>query len=158
MRRLRAWLITDPLIVLATIVMGSLSLFASLWDRTGRAPHRVAQIWSRMLLAISGIRVKVEGVEKLVPGRSYVFVSNHLSLMDTPLVIGNVPVQFRFLAKKGLFRIPFIGGHLKRAGHVQVLRWAALAGERHLGRKNTPTLGWYPTSDNPLCKLFFWLR
>jgi 1-acyl-sn-glycerol-3-phosphate acyltransferase len=51
-----------------------------------------------------------------------VIASNHLSLMDTPLVLAHIPLQFRFLAKKGLFKVPFIGGHLKRAGHIAIPR------------------------------------
>ena len=42
--------------------------------------------------------------------------------MDTPIVLGHIPVQFRFLAKKSLFSVPFLGYHLKRAGHLSVPR------------------------------------
>jgi 1-acyl-sn-glycerol-3-phosphate acyltransferase len=118
----RALLFTDPLIVAATSVMGTASLAASLIDRSGRKPHSVARAWARMLLRVSGVKVNVEGLEHIQPEASYVFASNHLSLIDTPLAIANIPVQFRFLAKKSLFRVPFIGGHLKRAGHVAVPR------------------------------------
>jgi 1-acyl-sn-glycerol-3-phosphate acyltransferase len=47
--------------------------------------------------------------------------------MDTPLAMAHIPVQFRFLAKKGLYKIPFIGFHLKRAGHIPVYRGDARA-------------------------------
>ncbi len=121
-RTLRAIFVTAPLIILATAVMGTISLFASLMDRSGRLPHRVARVWARMLLAVSGVKATVEGVERIVPDGSYVFASNHLSLMDTPLVIAYIPAQFRFLAKRSLYKVPFIGGHLKRAGHIPVDR------------------------------------
>lgn len=127
---LRAALITDPLIVLATILMGTVSLATSLFDASGRAQHGVARLWARMLLRIGGVRVRVEGLERIAPDSSYVFVSNHLSYMDTPLVIAHIPVQFRFLAKKGLFLVPFIGYHLKRAGHIPVPRGDARASLR----------------------------
>src|SRR5206468_1206186 len=42
--------------------------------------------------------------------------------IDTPAVLGYIPLQFRFFAKKGLFRIPLLGGHLRRAGHFPVVR------------------------------------
>jgi 1-acyl-sn-glycerol-3-phosphate acyltransferase len=119
---LRAWLITAPLIILATVVCGTVSLAASLWDPSGRRPHRVAQFWARLLLKIAGVRVRVEGLERIAPGAAYVFVSNHLSLMDTPLVLAHIPVQFRFLAKRSLYKVPFIGYHLHRAGHIPVER------------------------------------
>jgi 1-acyl-sn-glycerol-3-phosphate acyltransferase len=119
---LRSLLITDPLIVLLTILMGSLSAVASLFDRAGRLQHRVARAWSRMLLRVSRVRVIVTGLDKLEPGKSYVFVANHASYMDTPVALAYIPVEFRFLAKQGLFLIPLLGWHLKRAGHLPVVR------------------------------------
>lgn len=122
MRRLRGLLIADPAIVLATIVYGSVSVLAALFDKTGVIPMRVARAWGRFLLAVSGVRVRVEGLENIDPNGSYIFVSNHLSYMDTPVVLSHVPVQFRFLAKRGLFQIPFLGTHLSQAGHIPVPR------------------------------------
>jgi 1-acyl-sn-glycerol-3-phosphate acyltransferase len=116
----RSLLITDPLIILSTILMGSVNLVVSLFDNGGRKQLEVARSWSRLLLKIAGIRMTVEGLEKIDPNGSYVFVSNHASFMDTPVVLGHIPVQFRFLAKQGLFSIPFLGHHLKRAGHLPV--------------------------------------
>ena len=65
---------------------------------------------------------EVHGIEKLDPRRSYVLVANHASYMDTPAVLSCIPLQFRFFAKKGLFSIPFMGWHLRRAGHLPVVR------------------------------------
>ncbi len=111
-----------PLICLSTIVMGSISFCCSFFDKTGNTQHRVARAWARQLLAIGGVRVRVEGLENIEPGGSYVFVSNHVSFMDTPVLMANIPVQFRFLAKQGLFQIPFLGNHLHRAGHIPIPR------------------------------------
>ncbi len=124
---LRAALFTDPLIVLLTAVMGTLSLVSTFFDKTGRSAHKIARRWARMLLKVSSVQVRVDGLENLSPSASYVFVSNHLSLMDTPVVIGHIPVEFRFLAKHGLFKIPFIGTHLRHAGHIPVPRGDARA-------------------------------
>jgi len=82
----------------------------------------VGRVWARSLLWITGVRVTVEGLEKIDLNRNYLFCSNHLSYMDTPVVLGTIPVQFRFLAKKSLFKIPFLGYHLHRAGHIPVPR------------------------------------
>lgn len=124
---LRSLLITDPLIVLSTIVFGSISLIFSLFDSTGHKQNTVARVWARVLLFVGGVKVHVEGLEKIHKDGSYVFVSNHLSYMDTPVVLANIPVQFRFLAKRGLFQIPFMGWHLARAGHIPVPRGDARA-------------------------------
>ena len=125
--------VTDPLIVLATIAFATVSVALSFFDPTGRRQARVAVAWSRTLLGVSGVRVRVEGLDNIAPGGVYVFASNHVSYMDTPVVLANVPVQFRFLAKRGLFTIPFLGTHLQRAGHIPVFRGNA--------RQNLKTLG-----------------
>ncbi len=124
---LRSILITDPLIVLATIIMGTVSMIASLFDKTGRTQHSVARGWARMLLAVSGVKVEISGAEKLDLEAPYVLAANHQSLMDTPLIIAHVPLEFRFFAKEGLFHIPFLGTHLRRAGHFPVVRGNARA-------------------------------
>ncbi len=119
---LRAYFITAPLIVLATIAFGLVSLIVSLFETSGHRQIAVARAWARFLLWGSGVRVKASGLEKIAPNGSYVFVSNHLSYMDTPVVLANIPAQFRFLAKSGLFKIPLMGTHLARAGHIPVPR------------------------------------
>jgi 1-acyl-sn-glycerol-3-phosphate acyltransferase len=119
---LRSLLFSTPLIALSTIVMWMGSFLASLVDRSGNSSHRVARVWGKMLLAVSCIRVSVAGLEKLDPGGSYVFVANHSSYMDIPAILSRFPQQFRFFAKQGLYRIPFLGWHLKWAGHLPVDR------------------------------------
>ena len=113
-------IVKAPLIVIATVVYGSVSLLVSFFDASGRKQIAVARAWARMLLRIGGVRVTVEGLEKIDPNAGYVFVSNHASYMDTPVVLSHIPAQFRFMAKDGLFRVPFLGSHLKRAGHIPV--------------------------------------
>jgi 1-acyl-sn-glycerol-3-phosphate acyltransferase len=122
MKRLRAFLFADPAIVLATVSYGAISILVSFFDRTGTTMNRLAQAWGRMLLRVSGVRVRVEGLDQIALDGSYIFIANHLSYMDTPVVLGNIPVQFRFLAKRGLFQIPFLGTHLGQAGHIPVPR------------------------------------
>lgn len=118
----RGVLITDPLIILATAFFGAINLAVSFFDSKGSKQIAIARAWARMLLRISGVNVTVEGLDKIDRGGSYVFASNHLSYMDTPVILANIPVQFRFLAKEGLFKIPLLGDHLKRAGHIPVPR------------------------------------
>ena len=133
MSALRAWLITDPLIALATILFATISMIVSLFDKAGRRQAAVARAWSQVLLAVSGVKVRVDGGEKISPDGSYVFASNHASYMDTPAALANIPVQFRFMAKKGLFSIPFLGWHLGRAGHIPVFRDNPRAAVKTLG-------------------------
>ena len=111
-----------PLIYLYTFVMGSLSLMLSLYDPEGRRQHWCAQVWCRLIARTTGARVRVHGLENIRAGTSYVFLSSHQSYMDIPAMLGYLPVQLRIAAKKVLFRIPFMGWHLSRAGHIPVDR------------------------------------
>ena len=112
--------VIDPLFILSTFLCGCVSIPLALIDKTGDSSMRVGRVWARSLLWITGVRVTVEGLEKIDLNRNYLFCSNHLSYMDTPVVMSNIPAQFRFLAKKGLFQIPFLGTHLSQAGHIPV--------------------------------------
>ena len=95
MSKIRALLITDPLIVLATVGFATVSLISSIYDPGNRRQAAMARGWARVLLWVSGVRVKVDGLENISPDGSYVFVSNHLSYMDTPVILANIRVQFR---------------------------------------------------------------
>jgi len=108
-------LVVDPLIILSTIFCGTVAAFTSPKTQTA-----MARLWGRSILKFARVKVEVSGLEHVEPGQGYVFVSNHLSYMDTPIVLASIPVDFRFLAKEELFKIPFMGDHLKRAGHIAV--------------------------------------
>ncbi len=119
---LRGLLITDPLIILSIVVFGAASLATSLVDGDGRKQAAIARRWARLMLRIARVRVAVEGLDRISEDAVCVIASNHLSFMDTPVVLAHIPVQFRFLAKHGLFKIPLLGTHLARAGHIPVFR------------------------------------
>jgi 1-acyl-sn-glycerol-3-phosphate acyltransferase len=110
----------DPLIILSTIVFGVISLVLSIGDRRGHRTIKIARAWAWSLLRIARVHVKVEGLNNIDPQGTCVLVANHLSYMDTPVMLTYIPADFRFMAKKGLFQIPFLGTHLKQAGHIPV--------------------------------------
>jgi 1-acyl-sn-glycerol-3-phosphate acyltransferase len=117
-----SWIYVIPLIILSTAAFGVVSFVISLFDHTPARQLKVARVWARSLLRIVGVKVTVEGLDRIRPGGNYVFVSNHVSYMDIPVVLGTIPEEFLFLAKAALFKIPFLGTHLKTAGHVSVPR------------------------------------
>jgi len=118
----RSLLITAPLIFIYTGIMGSLSVASSLFDSGGRIQHACARMWARMILWTARVRFRVRGVEHLQRARPYVLCVNHQSHMDIPIILAALPFQFRFAAKKDLFRYPFLGWHLRRSGHVAIDR------------------------------------
>jgi 1-acyl-sn-glycerol-3-phosphate acyltransferase len=129
-----------PAISLYTIVLGTVSIASSLFDRHGRFAHRCARAWSWLILKTTGVRVTVEGLERIDPAKPYVFVSNHQSIYDIPVVFSSLPYQLRIIAKDSLARFPVLGWHLRRGGHLFVdrrkpdhsgilRRWRALVAE-----------------------------
>jgi len=118
--RLRSYFIWDPLFWLYTIVLGSLSLLSSLFDRSGTVQHGFARLWSKMILGTIGAPVTVEGLEKIDTNKAHVYVVNHLSALDIPVLYAHLPFQFRILAKQELFRYPFMGWHLRLSGQIPV--------------------------------------
>jgi 1-acyl-sn-glycerol-3-phosphate acyltransferase len=129
-----------PAITIYTIVLGAVSLLSSLVDKGGFLAHGCARTWSRWILATTGVRVTVEGLNRVKPGTTYIFVSNHQSHYDTPVIFSALPFQLRIIAKASLARFPVLGWHLKRGGHLFVdrrhpdragilKRWRALVSE-----------------------------
>jgi 1-acyl-sn-glycerol-3-phosphate acyltransferase len=119
--RLRSYFFYDPLIWLYTIILGMLSLISSLFDSSGAVQHGFARLWARMILGTIGTRISIEGLEKIDTGRAHVYVVNHTSAIDIPVLYVSLPFQFRILAKRELFRYPFMGWHLKRSGQIPVV-------------------------------------
>ena len=111
-----------PAISVYTVVLGAVSLVSSLFDRRGYFAHRCARAWSWLILKTTGVRVAVEGLERITPGTTYVFVSNHQSIYDIPVIFASLPYQLRIIAKASLAQFPVLGWHLKRGGHLFVDR------------------------------------
>jgi 1-acyl-sn-glycerol-3-phosphate acyltransferase len=120
MARVWSYLYVIPLIAIATIGFAVTGTVVSWFDSDPRKQNWLERAWSNTLLWITGVTVRVEGAGNLQPDTNYVLVCNHVSYLDTPAVLGKVPVHFRFLAKAELFKIPFMGWHLARSGHVSV--------------------------------------
>lgn len=111
-----------PAISLYTIVLGTLSLLSVIVDRQGHLAHRCARAWSWLILKTTRVTVDVSGLEQLPRDASYLFLSNHQSIYDIPVLFWHLPFQVRILAKASLGRFPFLGWHLRRSGHVLVDR------------------------------------
>jgi 1-acyl-sn-glycerol-3-phosphate acyltransferase len=118
--RWRTNLIQAPAFMLVTMICGSLSLVVSFVDKSGHTQHRIAQVWARLCVWISGSKLTVRGAENLRRQPVAVYASNHTSYMDTPVIFASLPFQFRILAKKELWPIAFIGWYLDRSGQIPI--------------------------------------
>ncbi len=132
--RLRSYFFFVPAVYLYTGVLGTFALLASLFDGTGRLQHWFARTWSQVILKTVGIRVRVVGLEHIHPEQAAVYAANHSSAADIPVLYAHLPVQFRIMAKKELFRYPFLGWYLKRSGQIPIVYGDAHASLRSLNR------------------------
>ena len=137
--RLRSYGFYVPLVFLYTGVLGTAALGASLFDRSGRAQHRVARLWARMILAALGAPVEVCGLAEVDTTKPHLYVCNHLSAVDIPVIYAYLRFPFRIMAKKELFRYPFLGWHLRRSGQIPIDASNALHSMRSL-KLGTETL------------------
>ncbi len=111
-----------PARAIYTIVLGAISVLSILFERRGFFAHGCARAWSRLILKTTGVQVHASGLDALTPGKTYIFVANHQSIYDIPIVFDTLPYQVRIIAKQSLGAFPFIGWHLRRTGHLLVDR------------------------------------
>ncbi|MFQ5683115.1 MAG: lysophospholipid acyltransferase family protein [Candidatus Binatia bacterium] len=105
-------------------IMTSLVIFPlGLFDRRGKVAYEISRCWAWGILKISGIRLNVQGVERLDSSRQYIFMANHQSLLDIPILVQSLlEFQLRWIAKKELFYIPVFGWALWSSRHITVDR------------------------------------
>jgi 1-acyl-sn-glycerol-3-phosphate acyltransferase len=115
-------LAADVWIFVSTIVLGLYVIIATLVTRSGRTTDRVGRVWSRWIVRVCGIDLRVEGLEHLRPGQSYVLISNHLSNFDIWCTLASLPITVRFVAKKELLRLPVFGQALALSDHIVIDR------------------------------------
>jgi 1-acyl-sn-glycerol-3-phosphate acyltransferase len=115
-----------------TVVMATLSLLLWPFDRSGAMQHWCARWWCRLVALSIFARLQVHGTENLRRDQNYIYMANHSSLIDTPALFAYLPYQFKIMAKKELFYIPFMGWHLWTSGNFAV--------DRSDGRKTAKSL------------------
>jgi 1-acyl-sn-glycerol-3-phosphate acyltransferase len=117
-RTLLVWLIGLPITVLIFIFV----IISLAFDRSGNSIHSVSALWGRILLFLSGVTVEIKGVENILRDRPQIIASNHKGAFDILALQAFIPVQFRWVAKKSLFKIPIIGWSMSLAGYVSIDR------------------------------------
>ncbi|MEP6994822.1 MAG: lysophospholipid acyltransferase family protein [Acidobacteriota bacterium] len=118
LRSLGVWIV----IVVDTIFFGVLAVPLSLLPGGGEWFRRLSRGWSGVILAASGVKVRVVHPERLTRDGRFVIASNHESFYDIPVLFTTLPMPVRFLAKRNLFRVPFLGWSMAAAGFVPVDR------------------------------------
>lgn len=109
-------------VVVVIIIFGTAAIVVSFFDKQGNLSHIVARSWGQSILFASRIHVTVKGFSNIDPAKPYIFMPNHSSNFDIPVILAHLKVQFRWLAKAELFRIPLFGFAMKRVGYISIDR------------------------------------
>ena len=109
-------------VAVSTFCLGCIAILLSFFGLTGNPIHKIAEVWARSILAVGGIHVTVKGFSNVDPAKSYIYMSNHQSNVDIWVLLAHLPVQFRWLAKAELFRIPILSRSMRAAGYISIYR------------------------------------
>ncbi|HAR98509.1 MAG TPA: 1-acyl-sn-glycerol-3-phosphate acyltransferase [Syntrophus sp. (in: bacteria)] len=113
------------LVILGVAITGFVSFFCIVFPYISPGEnkiHKIANLWARILLLISATKVNVIGGENVLTRSPQIFMANHASDFDILIVLAHIPGQFRWIAKKELFRIPLFGRAMRNAGYIEIDR------------------------------------
>jgi 1-acyl-sn-glycerol-3-phosphate acyltransferase len=108
---------------LLTIFLALVTIACGIFETHGKKAYRINQFWTWIILRVGGIRLSIDGLENIDPQRSYIFVVNHQSNIDIPVLVQALPgFQLRWIAKKELLHVPFFGWAMWATKHVTIDR------------------------------------
>ncbi|MGH7798681.1 MAG: lysophospholipid acyltransferase family protein [Candidatus Binatia bacterium] len=118
-----------------TVPLAIVTILSGPFDPHGKRVYRISQLWTWFILRLGGISLNVRGLENIKPGQQYIFMVNHQSNIDIPVLIQSVvEFQLRWLAKKELLWVPFFGWAMWASKHITVDRANPLAAVKSLKR------------------------
>jgi len=117
------------------MILATITTLAGFFDRHGKAVYRINKFWTWAILRAGGVKLKVSGLEKLDPSCQYIFMVNHQSNVDIPILIQSLPrFQLRWIAKKELLWVPFFGWAMWATKHIAVDRANSISAVKSLRR------------------------
>ena len=109
-----------------SVVISAASYVAALFIKNekdkNRLYQRTARLWGALLTNAALIKVNVSGLENIPAGTAVIFTPNHQSYLDIFILLKILPVSFRFVIMRKLFKVPVIGHHITQAGFVSLDR------------------------------------
>jgi len=109
-------------LVFGTLFWAIMAIVFGMIPPRGHWTYPVGRLWSKGLLFCAWLRVETRFAVPLDPQARYVYMANHQSLFDIPVLLATLPGKTRFLAKKSLFQIPIFGWAMSIAGFIPVDR------------------------------------
>ncbi|MFQ6082254.1 MAG: lysophospholipid acyltransferase family protein [Candidatus Aminicenantia bacterium] len=94
---------------------------------------KLGEVAVNLAQKISGVKIEVLGLEKIDPRGTYVYMANHQSFIDGPLLFKLIPQPVRVLLKKEVFRVPLVGAGMKRIGFIPINRQDKFGAKKSIG-------------------------
>ena len=104
------------------IIVAVVTIIVSPFDRKGMITHYLSKYFGGGILLIAGVKVETEGLEKLNASDNYIFISNHLSYFDIPILMKAIPNNVRFIYKDSLTKIPILGWGMYLGKYIPINR------------------------------------
>ncbi len=122
MKRILVALIFPWFFPLSFIFCAPIAIFLVTVTGNQSLAHKIARLWATLVLFSAGVSLKVRGDISFTKDCPVIFASNHASQMDIPILYKALPVEFRFLVKKELFKVPLLGFAMRKAGYIPIDR------------------------------------
>ncbi|MCB1583507.1 MAG: lysophospholipid acyltransferase family protein [Marinicella sp.] len=116
------WLFVYPFSWTLTAVVAIIISVLSILGAAEFAGRYVARPWGKIILWVTPVKLQIEGIEHLEPNQSYVVIANHQSTYDILVLYGYLPLDFKWVMKIELRKVPFIGFACEKMGHIYVDR------------------------------------
>lgn len=114
-----------PIALVATILTAIATIILAFAFGDKKVAYYPAIWWSKLLCAVALVKVKIEGSENFDHHKSYIFVANHQSIFDIFIIYGWLDSRFKWIMKKEIRKIPFVGSACNAAGHIFIDRSSA---------------------------------
>ncbi len=109
-------------ISLHCIFIAVLTILVSPVDKNGKITHLLSKLFGNGILFIAGVKVKTKGAEALDKNKAYIFVSNHQSYFDIPVLMHSIPNNVRFIYRENLTKIPILGWGMYLGQYIPISR------------------------------------
>jgi 1-acyl-sn-glycerol-3-phosphate acyltransferase len=126
------WLVFLPIILVATFLTALFTIILSYVTGDSKTTYLPAIWWSRFICGLAFVKVEIQGEENFKPNESYVFLANHQSVFDIFLVYGWLNSRFKWIMKKEIRKMPFVGAACEAAGHVFIDRSHPMAAKKSI--------------------------
>jgi len=105
-----------------TVVLLGLIFDSVVWRGNRKMYRRAEVFWAWTLMKLGGIKLEIAGSENLPKNETVVYMANHQSDLDWPIIFRAIPGLYLFLAKKELFQVPIFGTYMRIQSYIPIER------------------------------------